>query len=176
MKLYTLHLLTVLPYLCVLAFWMQCEFHCFMITIFVWSELPQLFWLVSAFTTREMYDTDDFIGVHDNWIPYLRTLHPRFLFFIVIYIHSAFFKNSISTVERYGCLFLPSCHSRHVSLQNSQYIFQQLRYSSISAIDICLLSNNVLYSFFWVILRRLNFIWRRFGALFHLHRSWEQAE
>jgi len=30
----------------------------------------------------------------------------------------------------------------------------------------------ILYAFFWVIPRRLNFIWRRFGTLclFHLHR------
>jgi len=30
-----------------------------------------------------------------------------------------------------------------------------------------------LYAFFWVIPRRLNFIWRRFGTLglFHLHRQ-----
>ena len=29
---------------------------------------------------------------------------------------------------------------------------------------------NILYAFFWVIPRRLNFICRRFGTLFHLHR------
>ena len=28
----------------------------------------------------------------------------------------------------------------------------------------------MLYAFFWVIPRRLNFIRRRFGTLFHLHR------
>ena len=29
----------------------------------------------------------------------------------------------------------------------------------------------MLYAFFWVIPRRLNFIFRRFGTLFHFHRQ-----
>jgi hypothetical protein len=29
----------------------------------------------------------------------------------------------------------------------------------------------MLYAFFWVIPQRLNFICRRFGTLFHLHRQ-----
>jgi len=35
-------------------------------------------------------------------------------------------------------------------------------------------STKLLYAFFWVILRRLKFVYRRFGTLclFHLHRQW----
>ena len=38
-------------------------------------------------------------------------------------------------------------------------------------------STNLLYVFFWVILRRLNFICRRFGTLclFHLHRKVDKS-
>jgi len=35
---------------------------------------------------------------------------------------------------------------------------------------------SLLYSFFWVIPRRLNFMCRRFGTLFHLHRWCKQDE
>jgi len=43
-------------------------------------------------------------------------------------------------------------------------------------LEIAIRRPKVLYSFFWVIHRRWNFISRRFGTLclFHLHRSYEQ--
>ena len=34
----------------------------------------------------------------------------------------------------------------------------------------------ILYSFFWVITRRLNFMCRRFGTLFHFHRLCAQED
>ena len=36
-------------------------------------------------------------------------------------------------------------------------------------------SKILLYYFFWTILRRLNFMYRRFGTLFHLHKSFKQG-